>query len=505
MSFFQNINELRKAGKLEEAYALGRQALAQDRSVWHQRAMSWVLYGLLKKAVAEQQGEAATEYLEEIRQLGLPADETMFWEKIPWLLGKLIYDLPEPFWPAATLQRFFDLLRELPVRTPGEGYSYLLRAYLHKGKGWGGLLDFLDWWGLDAFSPKDYEPRTLSNGKRGLALVEQALIAYAKGLLGEPGEGASVPASERTEAFLAVLQQVGTAHPEFRYVPYYLAQLFMAQGRDDEAIRAFLPFARHKKGEYWIWELMADLFRSDTALQFACLCKALDCRMEDPFSVKLRRKVVPLLLERGESAQAAAQVHRLKAIYVREAWKLPGEVLLWSLMPWAKEHSAAKEDRALFRAHSREAESLLYADIPEVRIIVSAVFRQKGWVYYVSEEGRPGSFRCAAGEALPEVGAAFRARLLEETGQTHAFALQPLPKEEVPETLRKRFSGVLRRIPGQAFAFVDDVFLPPALVEAYALAPGQYQSGWAVRSWDKHKERLGWQAESLDDTPRGAI
>jgi hypothetical protein len=220
--------------------------------------------------------------------------------------------------------------------------------------------------------------------------------------------------------------------------------------------------------------------------------------MDDKYSVKLRRRVVPLLLERGETAQAALQVHKLKAIYEREKWKIPGEVLLWALSPWAKEPNLEGVDGSFFSSHAVAAEPLIYADIPESVILVGAVNRDRRVVFYISAEGQPGSFVHQAGTAPPEVGASFRVRLSEVQGRTRALSLQQIPKEAVPETLRKSFSGMLKRLSGQAFGFVGDVFLPPDMVTANALVHGQVLSGSAVRTWDKNKSRLGWRAEKLD-------
>lgn len=502
MAAFQQINELRKAGKLEEAYQLAQQALAIDHSIWNQRAMAWVLYGLLKNAESNRQPIEATEILEEIVKLELPAEEHLFWEKIPWQIAKLIFDLPENTAAYPILEQLFDLLSQLPIKIPGEGYSFLLRAFHKKGKRWNRFPDFLDWWNPDAFLKSDFEPAPLPNGKRGMALVEQVLIAYAKLLLGEADTATAPGISDtaRIHTFLPLMRRIGEAYPTFRYVQYYLAQLLLAVQQHEEAKRAFLPFARQKSAEYWVWDTMADLFGSNAELQFACLCKAVSCPMEDKFSVKLRRRLVPLLLAKGYTEQAAAQVYRINQIYTHEGWHIPSEVQQWMRMPWAEAHPSTPP-ASFFMEHARQAEQLLYADTPENIILISGINRDKHVLYFISETEQQGFFHFKAPGMHIDLGMAFRARLAEENGRFRAYSLLPIAEADIPPNLFKSFSGVLKCTPGKSFGFIGDVFLPPALIATHALTNGQVLSGTAIRTWDKQKARLGWRAEKIQIEP----
>jgi hypothetical protein len=102
---FQEINNLRKQGKLEEAYRLAREALQNaPEDLWLNRATGWVLYDLIKRelqTVSESEGEAETtgeessvdlqrvqRYFAEFRKLQLPLDETMIRSQMLRLAAK---------------------------------------------------------------------------------------------------------------------------------------------------------------------------------------------------------------------------------------------------------------------------------------------------------------------------------------------------------------------------------------------------------------------------------
>ena len=57
--------------------------------------------------------------------------------------------------------------------------------------------------------------------------------------------------------------------------PYFKAKLLLALGDEDNILRSFLPFAKQKRNDFWVWELMVEIFPNDEETQFACYCKAL--------------------------------------------------------------------------------------------------------------------------------------------------------------------------------------------------------------------------------------
>ncbi|MBS0508017.1 MAG: hypothetical protein JSR53_11610 [Proteobacteria bacterium] len=98
------------------------------------------------------------------------------------------------------------------------------------------------------------------------------------------------------------------------------------------------------------------------------------------------------------------------------------------------------------------------------------------------------------GAQHPKVGEGVRFRVTQnrKTGRKDLFTVEPGPR---PETDVKVANGNLKRHP-KGFAFVEDAFVPPFLVEAI---PPDIDSVTAVLVYAKHpkEERYGWRAITI--------
>ena len=89
-------------------------------------------------------------------------------------------------------------------------------------------------------------------------------------------------------------------------------------------------------------------------------------------------------------------------------------------------------------------------------------------------------------------GVSFRTTKNQKTGRTDILAVVPGPRPDVDVRVA---SGHLRRN-AKGFAFVDDGFVPPHLVESI---PADVNDVTAVLVYAKHpkEERYGWRAVAL--------
>lgn len=122
-------------------------------------------------------------------------------------------------------------------------------------------------------------PQERLNERKIPSLAERAYTAYARKLLeGEPvDQFGNNRAIDRDRINIAIscpgLEQLIEQHPDLLYPPYYKAKLLLLMGDEEDALSAALPFARQKKNEFWVWELMAEIFHDDDELLMACYCK----------------------------------------------------------------------------------------------------------------------------------------------------------------------------------------------------------------------------------------
>jgi tetratricopeptide (TPR) repeat protein len=220
---FQEINNLRKQGKLEEAYRLAREVLQNaPEDLWLNRAMGWVLYDLIKRelrTVSESEGEAETtgeessvdlqrvqRYFAEFRKLQLPLDETR--------------------------------IRSQMLR---------LAAKAQKA-GWQGFLEFVEWWGLEHLSEEDWQPHRMQDGRELPSIALSTLYALGRALK------TLSPQDSRVAWILNWLQEGLRRHPDNQWLQRSRGIALRHLGRIDEAHEAMIQVLRVNPREWWRWK-----------------------------------------------------------------------------------------------------------------------------------------------------------------------------------------------------------------------------------------------------------
>lgn len=491
---FAEVNNLRRTGHLEAAFALAQTDLnAAPEDIWAKRGMSWVLYEQLKNAAQNEQFDTCEHLLDAIADLRLPGEENMFWDNIGWQVGKIAFALqkhnPVHF---AGLDRLFQRIAPLPFHKPSEPYSFLLKAFLKSNKEWMRFTDFVEWWGLEHLRPEDYLPEEMPDGKKTMALAEQAAIACARKLAEPPAY------REKVEAFLPVLDRLIQEHPEYQYPPYYKGKLLLAIGDTDNVFSAFLPFARKKQSEFWVWELLAETFPASDVRHAACLCRALLCRTEPKFLGKVRAKLAEWLLSNQYPAEAKTELEAIAAVYQAENWRLPAEVQARMQQDWYRQSTALPDNRGLYQQFQDLAEEILFGDMPEEVVVADFVNRDKDVLYFVGEDGKHGSLKYGKRLRNVRIGDLLLVRFSGEArdDRYQIYTIQPAPGETV-SGLRRTFEGILSVRNGQPFGFVDDVFVEPEMVQKNLLSNGQHIKGECILSWNKKQGKMTWKAICL--------
>jgi len=138
---FQEINNLRKQGKLEEAYRLAREALqnAPD-DLWLNRAMGWVIYDLIKREL---------QTVSDDDEDGADAEST---------LSNVNF---------GRIQRYFAEYQrlQLPISDTMIRSQMLRLATKAQKVGWRGFLEFVEWWGLEHLTEDDWQPNRMEDGR----------------------------------------------------------------------------------------------------------------------------------------------------------------------------------------------------------------------------------------------------------------------------------------------------------------------------------------------------
>ena len=500
------IKALRHAGNLEEALAMAQEELnANPENIWGKRNICWVYYAYLKKYAHDFNYEGFIENLIKLRDLNLPENELMVFDTTSWQIASGIYTLQksEPV-DYSKINQVFDIIKDFHFTKPSEGYSLLMKAFQKGSQNWSRFIEFADWWGLENFSDADYQQEEYNN-RQMPALVDKVYGAYCKKLI----EGEALDAygtereidKEKIKSFLPQLDVILDKHPEYLYLPYYKAQILLELGNKENVLKAFLPFAKQKQNDFWVWGLMAEIFKEDKELEFACYCKALSLRTPDEFLIKTRQAFSKLLIERQLYAEAKTEIKNIITVREAKGWRIPNDIIQCTESNWYKDVEELKYNKALYDKYRKKAEELLYIDLPEHLVAIEFVNFERNILTFVRDKTMNGFFNYEGLINNPKIGDILKVRIeaVGNEGFHKALSIETIEdsaKVDVP--CLKEVSGTIRVPENKSFGFLEDVFIPPNLVESSTLTDGQPISVKAMLSYNKNKKEWGWKAFSIN-------
>jgi hypothetical protein len=492
----KEIKELRQAGKLEEAYAMAKAELEADLSnIWGKRNFSWVLYAQLDELASNL--DAFIEKINEVKELDLPASEEMFFENISIVISKAARVIThEATLDINKIHRLFDSIKELSLKRNSKWFSVLFNAMQKGMKESNRYVEFADWWDFKNFRPEDFQKEKMPNGKEVMAIAEQAYIAYAKHLLPKQTQhGEIIFNKDKAEAFLPVLSQIVEDYPQFQYPAYFNAKLLLALGDKDNMLESLLPFAKKKRNDFWVWEILAEAFSSDPVKVFACYCKALSCKSPDEMLVSLRQKMARLLIARKLYNEARTEIDLLVHARTEHGFKIPAEVTNWQAMDWYKTAVQSKSNFGFYKAYLPIAEALLFSDVPEESVIVEFVNADKKILNFIASETKFGFLKYDRFFSDVKVGDTLKVRFQggSNEGMHQLYTAIKVNDDTFKKQFIKELQSVVRIPAGKPFGFMDDVFIHPSLVTKYKLTDGMQFTGKAIKSYNQEKKQWGWK------------
>lgn len=494
MATIREITTMCKAGQIHEAYELAKADLEQSpTNPWVHREMAWALYYLMKVDADNNNFQSLIIHLDELKALDLlsvPADN-MLYDNILFKIAGYVkhYIAPSDVDSPAKLSTLFNKIKGYTFE-PSKGYSFLLQSVIKCGN-WTEMADFIDWWNLDKLTQEDYTPYKLENGRQIMSVAEQAFIAMSKALLLLNDLG-------RTQEFLPKLNDLMNAHPELTYPGYFYGKLLLSLGRtQEEALKVIVPFVRKKSTEFWVWQLLSDVFINDPDKQLACLLRAVNCRTPEKFLGKVRIKLATLYIQKNMFDYAKFQINKVTQCYLEQGWRIPYEIDYWIHQPWINSTSFNQENPIDYQSITN---AILYESAEEAIAIVTFVDQrsQKTHMVYGHEKRmvQKLKFKVAPGTILkinyimegndrPEILNAVRTYL--HLNLTYA--------KIVEGTIKKRTEW------NYAFLYSDTkkCFIPPLVVSKYDITDGQSVKGLIVYDFDKNKSAWNWICLSIKE------
>jgi len=494
----KEIKELRKSGNLEEALILAKSELEADpENIWAKRNLSWVLYDYLKLNNSPENYDVFLSWLDVIKDLELTSEERILFEQLCWQVGKMAFGLIKSD-PTNHLKgiRLFESIQSFSFPMPSEAYSFLFKGFHKVLKDTESYIEFADWWGFGNFIPEDYQKDRMPNGREIMAIAEQAYIAYSKHLLPKRNESGNFDFDrEKVDEFLPLLSEIVDNYPDFQYPAYFEAKLLLAIGERENVLESLLPFARKKRNDFWVWQILAEPFSEEPEKVFACYCKALSCRSPEEMLVSLRQKMAGILIKKNLFNEAKTEIELLIRARKSKGFNIPTVVTNWQSSEWFESAKSSKSNIKFYATYTPMADAILFEDMPEDLVFVENVNTQKKILNFVVSEFKFGFFKYDRFLSKVEAGDTLKVRFQEgaSEGIHQIYSAVKVEDEAFRNQFIKEVSGKVNVPNGKAFGFVDDVFIHPSLVAKYKLSDGLPFTGKAIKSYNSGKKQWGWK------------
>lgn len=485
MATIKEITAMCKAGETIKAYELVKADLENTPSnVWTQRGLSWVIYYLMKEDVENRKRQEFFVHLKELTELDMLTVESdsMIFENVLWKLAEYLKYIPDE--NTEEIDRLFTLFGKYRFR-PSKGYSFLLRSVLGF-EAWSGLVAFFEWWDMDNLLPEDYQPFQLENGRKIMSLAEQAYIAYSKALL-------RLGDKHKIQAFLPKMEQIVDNYPEMMYPGYFCGKLMLAMGADKaDTLDTLMPFVRKKQSEFWVWQLMGEVYKDEKDMQLACLLCASYCRTQETFLGKVRMKLISLYVSKGDYPRAKYHLDKITRCYVQQGWRLPIEVQHWMKEAWVQNTVADSSDGIDYKKYIN---AILTHDANESIAIVTYVDCNRKRVFLVYGKEQRTSVRNADLRVPAKVGLLVNLKWMPATDNINIVGAEVVDSSVLKSVSYIRlFDSKVERHSRNPFAFVKkdgiSCYICPKEVQRHQLDDGDPVSVLAV--WDYNKKKAIW-------------
>jgi tetratricopeptide (TPR) repeat protein len=417
----QQINSLRKSGKLDEALGHARLLHAGDANdPWIVRTLFWCLHDEVKRVRSANDPAAIAAVIREVELLNLPNEDTdqpmhdcaarilgtdpvakatllskagkhresvdllrpiaraegarqHEIEAYGWVLFRKIRDCAEDEQRAAVwcLNEFLNCWSIDRNPNPMLFKNIFIQAKLH-AESWTGVIALIEKLGLYRLKPEDFADETLDSDFA--PFQDQLLGAVHKCLKKHPlmRENQSV-----------IHKWLGAWKDSFggdEWPQYHLGHILLWTGGDLSRAKALLlKTVQRNPKDYWRWEAFAEALQGDEAK--AALSRGILCSCEDEsYKVPLYKEYAELLAAEGELPAAKASLE--EAMRLR---RLTGNEWTAPIPLWLEQVSAVAglDIHAYAASFVEEADDLLASDLPDCRcVLIRPLQKENRFLYY---------------------------------------------------------------------------------------------------------------------------
>ena len=326
---YNEINALRKEGKLEEALALAEREYANAPGKYEGINLFWCLNDDCKRLTADE-AEAVVQRMSALAEkFGLGNDKMKRaldrakhllspegeMEKAGWDIFRTLQntDLADVMLRKNLLLKYLNL--NLPK--PSLLHSLIMTEAIKMDKANPeefAFTKFSELWGLDAFKEDDWRQRPSRDGSfKTPSLVEKVISEYIR----EMHADNVVP----SEAFVALLNNAMQKFPRNKHLTRYAAQIKARTGNTDEAIESFKKLICESPEKFYLWDDLAQLV-DDPEIKIGLLCGAVMAGNSDDFVVNVRLHLADELCNLRMYGNALNELLRYERVHQQKGWPL---------------------------------------------------------------------------------------------------------------------------------------------------------------------------------------
>ena len=281
MSRYPNheVRELRKSGRVDEAYRLGYQLLERYPGDGYLTSeLGWVIY-----------------------------------EKVTAIAAEAAYGKVSSGNVQYRIRKLFRAYARLELRRPDLLFSLLVNRVVRLSEVPPFLPRFLWWAGIESFRAEDFQAqRDNEKGTVYPPLIEKVAFCTAKMICESEAYGREI--KQFAVDLLGKALESGQIRKPI-WLRYRRGLLLGDLGKAEEARASLLPVVRQKSSEYWAWRALAKVERQlDPAMALALYAKAyLSCR-NDAIATGVLEDAVPLAVTAGRTDLAKWAVDKVITI-----------------------------------------------------------------------------------------------------------------------------------------------------------------------------------------------
>ena len=281
------------------------------------------------------------------------------------------------------------------------------------------------------------------------------------------------------------------------YPGYFYGKLLLSLGSTtDEALRVLLPFARKKSSEFWVWQLLSDVFVQDEEKQLACLLRAVYSKTQESFLGKVRIKLAKMYIRTNQLDLAKFQIDKVTQLYLSQGWHLPHEVDEMIHQPWI---NTVASDNRVPMDYKSITDAILCEGTDEVIAIVSHFDpnSQKATLIYGWEKRMTQKLRFKVGP-----GAVLKINYIADSDGKMRLLSASKANFTADINFAKVIQGIIKKRDDKDFAFLKtdsgDFFVAPNVVAKYKLQDGEAAQSLVIYDYNRKKESWNWTCISFN-------